>query len=56
VTTGIQEGAFEGWVDNATGAASEAGVTGTPTVLLDGKPVPGATITEVAANLEAGLQ
>ena len=56
VTAGIEEGAFEGWVDNATGAASEAGVTGTPTVLLDGEPVPGATIAEVAANLEAGLQ
>ena len=56
VTAGIKDGAFEGWVDNATGAASEAGVTGTPTVLLDGKPVPGATITEIAANLEAGLR
>ncbi len=56
VTAGIEEGAFEDWVDNATGAASEAGVTGTPTVLLDGEPVPGATIGEVAANLQAGLQ
>ena len=56
VRTGIEEGAFEEWVDNATGAASEAGVNGTPTVLLDGEPVPGATIGEVAANLEAGLQ
>jgi protein-disulfide isomerase len=56
VTAGIEEGAFEGWVDNATGAASEAGVNGTPTVLLDGEPVPGATIDEVAANLEAGLR
>lgn len=56
VTPGIEDGSFEGWVDNATGAASEAGVTGTPTVLLDGEPVPGSTIGEVAANLEAGLQ
>jgi protein-disulfide isomerase len=56
VTAGIEEGTFEGWVDNATGAASEAGVNGTPTVLLDGEPVPGSTIGEVAANLEAGLQ
>lgn len=56
VTAGIEEGAFEDWVDNATGAASEAGVTGTPTVLLDGEPVPGADIGEVAANLQAGLQ
>jgi protein-disulfide isomerase len=56
VATGIKEGAFRGWVDNATGAASEAGVTGTPTVLLDGKPVPGTTIDDVAANLEAGVQ
>jgi protein-disulfide isomerase len=56
VRTGIEEGTFEGWVDNATGAASEAGVNGTPTVLLDGEPVPGSTIGEVAANLEAGLQ
>jgi protein-disulfide isomerase len=56
VTAGIEDGVFEGWVDNATGAASEAGVTGTPTVLLDGEPVPGSTIGEVAANLEAGLQ
>jgi protein-disulfide isomerase len=56
VSPGIEEGAFEDWVDNATGAASEAGVTGTPTVLLDGEPVPGADIGEVAANLQAGLQ
>jgi protein-disulfide isomerase len=56
VATGIREGAFQAWVDNATGAASEAGVTGTPTVLLDGKPVPGTTIDDVAANLEAGVQ
>jgi protein-disulfide isomerase len=56
VRPGIEKGAFEGWVDNATGAASEAGVTGTPTVMLDGEPVPGGTIGEIAANLEAGLQ
>ncbi len=56
VKAGIEGGTFEGWVDNATGAASEAGVNGTPTVLLDGEPVPGATIDEVAANLVAGLQ
>lgn len=56
VTAGIEGGEFEGWVDNATGAASEAGVKGTPTVLLNGEPVPGGTILEVAANLEAGLQ
>ncbi len=56
VTSGIEDGAFTGWVDNATGAASEAGVNGTPTVLLDGEPVPGATIDEVAANLVAGIR
>lgn len=43
------------FVDEADRKARAAGVTGTPTVLLDGKEVRGASITEMADNLESGL-
>jgi protein-disulfide isomerase len=39
VRAGIEDLAFEGWVENATDAFSKAGHTGTPTVLVDGEVV-----------------
>jgi protein-disulfide isomerase len=41
VRPGIEEMAQQDWVDEATKAAEDAGVQGTPTVLLDGEPVSG---------------
>lgn len=39
VAPGIEDLAFEGWVENATDAFSKASHTGTPTVLVDGEVV-----------------
>lgn len=41
VSEGILEGGQEDWVDAATQAAADAGVRGTPTVILDGEVVQG---------------
>lgn len=41
VRPGIEDLAQQDWVDQATQAAVDAGVQGTPTVLLDGEPVTG---------------
>ena len=51
VRPGIEDMAFEGWVDAADEAASKAGVNGTPTVLVDGESRPsGQTIDDIAAG------
>lgn len=47
---------FEQWVRNATGAFSDKGFTGTPTVLVNGEPISGASIDELAANTKAAVQ
>ena len=52
----IESLAFGQWVKNATEAASERGINGTPTVLVDGEPLEGATIDELAAQTEAAIQ
>lgn len=57
VRPGIEDGAQEQWVKDATAAAAEAGVTGTPTVLLDGQFYQdGRTMQEIADNLVAALE
>lgn len=43
------------FVDAADAKAREAGVTGTPTVLLDGKPVEGSSIGAIVDSLERTL-
>lgn len=53
VEDGIRDAAFEQWVVNATDAASKRGVTGTPTVFVDGQQVGGNTIEEMADNVQA---
>jgi protein-disulfide isomerase len=45
VRPGIEDMAFEGWVDAAGEAASKAGVNATPTVLVDGEKVEGEGLT-----------
>lgn len=57
VRPGIEEMAQQAWVDDATAAAQEAGVTGTPTILLDGEVFQdGSSAEELAENLVAALQ
>ena len=51
VRPGIEDMAFEGWVDAANDAASREGVNSTPTVLVDGEVVEGETLQEIAAQM-----
>ncbi len=55
VTSGIEDLAFEQWVANAAGQASEYGVNSTPTVMLDGERVQGDTLGDVAADVLTGV-
>lgn len=51
VRPGIEDMAFEGWVDAAGDAASKAKVNSTPTVLINGEPATGKTIDQIAAEM-----
>ena len=51
VRPGIEDMAFEGWVNAAGDAASKAGVNSTPTVLIDGEKATGQTIDDIAAAM-----
>ncbi|MFM6847849.1 MAG: DsbA family protein [Terrabacter sp.] len=51
VRPGIEDMAFQGWVDAAGEAASKAGVNSTPTVLIDGEKATGQTIDQIAAEM-----
>lgn len=52
----IEQRKFEQWVVNATDAASKAGVSSTPTVLVDGEIVEGATIDDLVAQIEQRIE
>jgi protein-disulfide isomerase len=52
----IRDLAFEQWVKNATDAASRAKVTGTPTVVVDGKRLPQAGTDETLTGLRAAIE
>lgn len=57
VRPGIEGLTHRDWVDGATQAAQDAGVQGTPTILLDGEPFQeGRSMEEVAENLVAELE
>lgn len=56
VAEGIENGDFEQWATNASEEASKQGITGTPTVLVDGEPLGGNTIEEMADNLNEAIQ
>ena len=57
VRPGIEGMEQQAWVDDATSAAQDAGVRGTPTILLDGEVFQdGATTEELAENLISELQ
>lgn len=57
VRPGIEDLAQQDWVESATQEAVDAGVSGTPTVLLDGQQyTDGSSIDEIAANLIKELE
>lgn len=57
VREGIENGAQDQWVTDATAAASAAGVNSTPVVLLDGEIfTEGRNMEEMAASLVAAVQ
>ena len=57
VRAGIEQESRQAWVDAATTAAGDAGVRGTPTILLDGKVFQdGTTVDDLANNLVAAVQ
>ncbi|GAB2444892.1 thioredoxin domain-containing protein [Nocardioides hungaricus] len=57
VRDAIENGDGKQWVADATQAAEDAGVRGTPTILLDGKVFQdGQTMDEIAQNLIDGLR
>ncbi|WP_205474345.1 thioredoxin domain-containing protein [Nocardioides sp. SYSU D00038] len=51
VAAGIEDLAGKDWVDEATRAASEAGVQGTPTVLVDGEVVQEGSMEDLADRI-----
>jgi protein-disulfide isomerase len=53
VRPGIEEMAFEGWVDAAGEAASQAGINSTPSVFVDGEKIEGEglTIADIAQQM-----
>lgn len=46
VADGIEDLAFEAWVDNGEKAATSAGIRGTPTVIVDGEAIDASTLAE----------
>lgn len=57
VRPGIEGLEMEDFVTEATQEAQDAGVTGTPTIILDGEPFEnGSTVQGLAANLLAALE
>jgi protein-disulfide isomerase len=57
VKDGIENLSHKSWVDEATAEAAKAGVSGTPTILLDGKVFQdGRTVQELATNLVSELE
>jgi len=55
VTPGIKDRSFKQWAINATDQASKNGVTGTPTVFIDGKKIEGKTIDDIVTQTLAGI-
>ncbi|WP_052336383.1 DsbA family protein [Nocardioides alkalitolerans] len=51
VRPGIEDLSFGDWVSNATIAAEDNDVTGTPTVLVDGESIGGQTVADLADNI-----
>lgn len=52
----IEQRKFEQWVRNATDAANRAGVSSTPTVMVDGEPLEATTIDALVKELDEAVQ
>jgi protein-disulfide isomerase len=55
VSDDISNLTFEQWVKNGTSQASKDGVTGTPTVKVNGKELPGPSVAELSQQLEQAV-
>jgi len=55
VSAGIGDRRFQRWVDNVDNHASKAGVTGTPTAVIDGKTVTWSSVGDLAAKLQQAI-
>jgi protein-disulfide isomerase len=55
VKPGIDALAFKGWLGNVSDQASKAGVTGTPTVVVDGRTVTWRTTDGLVAKVRAAI-
>jgi protein-disulfide isomerase len=56
VTAPIEQRKFEQWVRNATDAANKAGVSSTPTVLVDDRQLEATTIDELVTELDEAVR
>jgi protein-disulfide isomerase len=56
VEDGIRDLVFEQWVINGTDAANKDGVSGTPTVRVNGEDVGGETLGDMVANMMAMIE
>ena len=52
----LREGTFKGWTEHVTEEASRAGITGTPTIVIDGKQVAQPTPDALRAAVEAATR
>ncbi|NUR07587.1 MAG: thioredoxin domain-containing protein [Nocardioidaceae bacterium] len=55
VSQGISDRRFDQWVDNVTDRASKDGVTGTPTVLINGKKLESTSVADLAAQVDKAV-
>jgi protein-disulfide isomerase len=55
VESGIKDRTFEQWVTNVTDKASKDGVTGTPTVSIDGKTLNYKSTGELVTMIEKAI-
>lgn len=55
ISNRIRNLVFQQWTVNATDQASQAGITGTPTVMVNGKKVDGNSMQELVANVMAEI-
>lgn len=52
----VRDGTYTSWVSHTTDGASERGVTGTPTVFVDGKEIPERSSAAITAAVEAAAK
>lgn len=56
VQPGIDDRTYQGWVKKVTDRASKDGVTGTPTVVIDGKQVKAASTDGLVAAIQSAVE